>query len=82
MTNLIRQFYLEGIKTASLGLGLDANAFVQFAHEDTTEQSHGEATMKTPNAEKAVHWSGRSGLEGGDAGTRNEQMGLPRNGAV
>jgi hypothetical protein len=82
MISLLKQYYLQGAKTASLGLGLDANAFVQFAHEDTTEDaSNGVRPTAAPD-EKAVHWSGRTNLESGDTGTRNEQLGVPRGGAV
>lgn len=82
MRNVMQQYYLEGAKLASAGLGLDADAFVQFAHQDETEESNAGTRLRPINEEKAVHWSGQASLESGDTGTRNEQMGLPRNGGV
>lgn len=82
--NILKQFYLEGVKAASMGLGLDAEAFVQFAHDDTTEdvQNGAQIPADKPGASTGVNWSGRSSLESGDTGTRNEQMGLPRSAGV
>ena len=60
--------------------------FVNFAQGDDTDE---EANPNKPPPtqagtipEKPPNWSGNASLEGGDAGTRNYQMGLPRSGAV
>lgn len=82
MTPLLKQIYLNGIKTASHQMGLDADMFVQFANDDPTAQEM--ENQKTPlmRQERPVHWSGAANVQGGDTGTRNEQMGLPRSQSV
>lgn len=79
---LLKQIYLTGIKTAAQAVGLDADAFVQFAHEDDTADSMENQKAPLYNEEKPVHWSGAATLQGGDTGTRNEQLGLPRSQSV
>jgi hypothetical protein len=79
---IISGHYLDGVKAASLGLGLNADTFIQFVSSDNTQEAHDQARGGPVTAEKAVHWSGRSNLEAGDAGTRNNQMGLPSSGPV
>ena len=66
-------------------LGLDADAFVQYAHEDDTDEYVNQNTTKedmSNKIDKAPAWGSQSSMESGDAGTRNYQMGLPRAGAV
>lgn len=63
-----------------------SDEFVSFVQQDGTEDETGNDKPKPTEAgtipEKPPHWSGNASLEGGDAGTRNYQMGLPRSGAV
>ncbi len=63
-----------------------AEDFVSFAQSDATNDET-DPNKPPPTAagtipEKPVGWGGNSSLEGGDAGTRNYQMGLPRSGAA
>lgn len=78
----INKFYNLGVKTASHALGLNADAFAQFAHEDSSEEDHTMVHEKPFKLEKPIHWSNAASLAAGDVGTRNEQMGLPQSQAV
>jgi hypothetical protein len=65
--------------------GKGSDEFADFAQKDNTDQvMDGSAMPATAGNtdEKPTHWSGNASLEGGDAGTRNYQMGLPRFGGT
>jgi len=62
-----------------------ADAFVEFAHQDNTAQEADPNTQieEAPGIEdKKPAWSGNASLDGGDAGTRNYEMGLPQASSV
>jgi len=68
---------------ASQGQGSDS--FAEFAQKDNTDEVIDGNAMPPASGnvdEKPTHWSGNASLEGGDAGTRNYQMGLPRFGGT
>lgn len=58
-------------------LGMDAASFAAMAQEDETKATE-KVVAKSLDVEKTPSWSGSSSLESGDAGTRNQQLGLPR----
>jgi len=60
----------------------DAKDFAQFAQNDTTEEVLSGKPSALAAVDKPVHWSGATSLDGGDAGTRTMNMGLPRFGGV
>lgn len=66
------------------GQALTADAFTQFAQSDGTaeEADPNKEMSETPDEDSKPHWSGKSSLEAGDAGTRNHEMGLPTFGGV
>lgn len=70
---------LTGDSLGAAGMGMaSADDFVNFTEEDQTEDAlNGNLDLQNTD-EKNVHWGGKASLEGGDAGTRNEQLGLPR----
>jgi hypothetical protein len=79
---LLQRIYAQGCKTASHQLGINADAFVQFANEDPTVEHLENQKAPPMREERPVHWSGAANVQGGDTGTRNEQMGLPRSQSV
>jgi hypothetical protein len=78
----MKLFYIRGSKTASMQMGLDADAFARFANEDPTPEHMESQKSPLMREERPVHWSGAANVQGGDTGTRNEQMGLPRSQSV
>lgn len=82
MNSLLTHFYQYGQQQALVKLGFDADTFVQTVNEDTTQEQRESTHSRPVNEEKPMHWSGAANIQGGDTGTRNEQMGLPRSQAV
>jgi len=82
MSTVLTHFYKQGQQQALVKLGLDANMFVQAVNEDTTQEQRERTHAHPVHEEKPMHWSGAANIQGGDTGTRNEQMGLPRSQAV
>lgn len=57
--------------------------FATFAQRDSENRGADRPQPSGFNVpEKPVHWSGHTSLDGGDAGTRTMNMGLPRFGGV
>lgn len=74
-----RQLASEQLTGDSLGPGGNsAEQFTEFVKKDDTEEALLHPAQVNPNYDKPVHWSGRSSLDSGDAGTRQNEMGLPR----
>lgn len=67
-------------------MGSSADDFVQFVqNDDTTEIADpNQEELAEPGSveEGNLQWSGRTSVEGGDAGNRMMEMGLPTSGAV
>lgn len=57
---------------------LAAEQFTEFAKNDDTEETLLNPAQVNPSYDKPVHWSGRSSLDSGDAGTRQNEMGVPK----
>lgn len=77
--------YMQGQQAAMQSMQLDADAFAEFAEEDVTETKNSpdtEEQMMAKGVDTTPNWGGAGSLEGGDAGTRSYQMGLPRSGSV
>lgn len=73
----LRNFnYVLGCKKAMAELGADQ--FVQFVQNDDIAEAIDAPMLPETKEDTAANWGGKSSLEGGDAGTRNEQLGLPR----
>ena len=70
--------YKLGADEAAQQLGLTAELFAEHAKKDETRANEKGKVAPNPTDNKKPNWSGASSLEGGDTGTRNEQMGLPR----
>ena len=55
-----------------------ADLFVEFAQQDETLAADKDAPVQEAQLqEKPLHWSNSTPVEGGDAGTRNYNLGLP-----
>lgn len=75
--------YDSGQERAMEDLGLpSAETFAQMVEADSSPQEHRAAPPEVDLEDKPVHWGGGASLEGGDSGTRQEQMGLPSSGGV
>lgn len=65
-----------------LGMPRDADAFTEMVGQENENPSQVEELAPVNDEDKPTHWGGGASLEGGDVGTRLEQMGLPVSGAV
>lgn len=73
----MRSYYKQGQLDALTSMGLTADGFAEQVQNDETRATEKAKDQQLP-AGKNVSWSGAASLDAGDAGTRNEQMGLPR----
>lgn len=76
---LLAEEGMEGGMPGEEGQAPTADMFVDFANSDATADEADPNMMPTEEGEQdPTTWSGAASMEGGDAATRGQEMGLPK----